>query len=128
MPYIPARKATLLIPSGPSGFHLYVILTDACDDDLHLIGSICSIRRGTKYDSTCVIKPGEHKFCKHDSYFLYRRLITIKGSHLTKCVDGWEFKINNPVSNVLYKRICDGIEKSSFTPRGMEAFWAANKS
>jgi len=131
MPYQPSRKATLLIPSGsggkPEGKHLHVILTDACKDDLHLFGSIASIYPDQFHDPTCIIKAGEHKFIKHDSYFVYRRLVTVGGNHLTVCVDGWVYLKNDPITDALYNHICDGIDKSEFTPRGIISYWTKNK-
>lgn len=131
MPYNPVSKATLLIPSGslrnPNAKHLHVILTDACADGLHLLGSITSVQRGIFHDKTCIIQAGEHPFITHDSYFAYRRLMTSLGNHVIKCVDGWEYNPKEPVSDALFDRICAGIDVSEFTPRGMRTYWEENK-
>lgn len=131
MPYKPVSRATLLIPSGPptnpDKLHLHVILTDECAAGFHLLGSIASVQRGRFHDKSCIIEAGEHEFIKHDSYFIYRRLTTARGSHIVKCVDGWLYRPKDPVSVALYNRICAGIDRSDFSPRGMQAYWAENK-
>lgn len=127
MAYRPTRKAGLLIPSGPDGFHLHVILTDKCSDGMHLVGSISSVRRGRKHDPTCIVGPGEHRFVDHRSYVLYRRFDTIFASHITTCVDGWEFRKHDAVTEELYDRMCAGIEDSDFTARRIIDYWRDNQ-
>ena len=58
---------------------------------------------------------------------MYRLLRTVPGNHLKKCVDGWTFHEKEPVSDDLFDRICEGIERSEFTPRGMKKFYLDNK-
>ena len=131
MPFTPAKKATLLIPHGMAGnievFHLHIILTDACKDGLHLLAPITSIRKERFHDPTCVIQAGEHPFIKHESYLAYRLLKIVAGRHIKKCVAGWVFKIKEPVSDILYNRICDGMEPSEFTPLGMKKYYTENE-
>ena len=130
MPFVPNAKGTLLIPSGPphdpDRLHLHVILTEACPEGMHLVGSISSIRDGQFHDPTCVIEAEEHRFINRPSYVLYRRTTTIRGGHMAICVDGWLFKPDDPVSDDLYQRICAGIADSRFTPRGMIRYWREN--
>lgn len=131
MPYSPVRKAALLIPSGspqnPEAKHLYVILTDACADGFHLLGSVTSVHRGIFHDKTCIIQAGGHPFITHDSYFEYRRLRTVRGNHIETCVNGWVYSPKDPVTDALFDRICVGINISEFTPRGMREYWEENE-
>src|SRR3990172_4261020 len=121
MAFKPVTKAAFLVPSGtslkPDAFHLHVILTEACKDGQHLIGSIGSIYPDKFNDPTCEFKGGEHSFIKHPSFFEYRRLRTVPGTHLTKCVDGWEYKTKTAITEAIYQKICAGIDVSNFTPQ-----------
>lgn len=131
MPFIPAKKATLLIPSGsdrnPDSLHLHVMLTNACKDNQHLLVSLATARDGQFYDTACVIELGEHPFIARQSCVVYRRLRTSHRLHLIKCVDGGLFVEREPVSDDLYERICAGIDASQFAPQGMRAYWTKNK-
>jgi len=80
--FVPFRRATLLIPSGSNQNlerkHLFVLLTDPIEtkdfDEKHvLLVNITSVPEGLPYDSTCVLKIGEHRFVKHDSYVFYAK-------------------------------------------------------
>jgi hypothetical protein len=75
--FVPFKRATLLIPSGPANDadrkHLFVLLTDHIEasgfEEKHaLLVNIASVPNGLPYDSTCILKPGEHRFIKHESY------------------------------------------------------------
>ena len=129
--YVPGSKKALLIPSGstsrPDSLHLHIILTDVCEDGLHLVGSIASIYEGWQHDETCIISLGEHPFIKRESYFVYRRLTQIRAQHIVNCVDGWVYRKQPPISGSLYNRICNGINVSPFTARGLKAYWIENK-
>jgi hypothetical protein len=66
MLYQPAKKGTLLIPSGtydnPEKKHLFVILTEASPAGDHLLVSISSIKHEVRHDPACEISVGEHRF------------------------------------------------------------------
>ena len=127
MAFTPAKKGTLLVPSGPTGMHLHVILTDACQDGLHLRVPVSSIPKKGFHDPTCVIEPGEHSFIKRKSYVLYRLLTTTRAQHIVKCVKGLVFNVKDHVSNDLNDRICDGVEDSTFSPKGMIDYFFVNE-
>ena len=132
MAYQPAKRDTLLIPSGPPNnpdqLHLHVILTDCCENNRHLLVNISTIRGGGYYDPTLVIEPGEHPLVIEQSWVVYRRATTLHADHIKKCVDAWSFKPKEPVSEELFSRICDGVGASSFTPRDMKRYFVANNS
>ena len=76
--FLPYRKATLLIPSGPDHdperHHLFVILTDPQpDSNTVLLVSLSTLRRALPHDATCVIAAGEHPFVRRNSYVFYAR-------------------------------------------------------
>jgi len=130
MPYQPSKGGTLLIPSGPASdpdkLHLYAILTDASNDPCHLLVNFTTIKGGVFYDPTCIVKAGEHAFIKQDSYVEYRRATIMHSAHIVKCVEGWTFKPQDTLSQALIDRICDGVEDSKFTPRGMKQYFGEN--
>lgn len=132
MAYQPAKRGTLLVPSGPANnpdqLHLHVILTDSCENNRHLLVNISTIRNGIFYDPTCVIEPGEHPLVVEQSSVVYRRARTLHADQIRICVDGWSFKPKEPVSEELFSRICDGVDASRFTPRDMKRYFLANNS
>ncbi|MFX4354904.1 hypothetical protein ABTA30_18535, partial [Acinetobacter baumannii] len=73
---------TLLVPSGPSGNHLFVVLFDpqvpidtSFGKKLHLAQvNFTSVRPGMIHDTSCIIESGEHEFISHQSYVNYRGL------------------------------------------------------
>ena len=69
--FIPFRRASLLIPSGPTHDpqrrHLFIVLTDPFDDTGNgvsrvLLVSLASVRDSC--DRTCILKPGDHPFIR----------------------------------------------------------------
>jgi hypothetical protein len=74
-PYIPMKKGTVLMPTGPVD-HLHFICSDpvyypAKVKECVLIVNISSIDDGSDYDQTCILNAEEHPFIKHPSY-IYR--------------------------------------------------------
>ncbi len=122
MGYIPHRGGTLLIPSGPSK-HLFVILTDRCQDGMHLLVSLSTIKPGRFHDNACIVEPGEHRFVKRPSFIEYRRPRRDTASHLVTCVNGWTFTPHDDVTDAVFKRICHGIHESKFIPQGMKRYY-----
>lgn len=79
--FIPTRRATVLVPSGPDGDearkHLFILLTDPvpnADTKISevLLVNVSSIKEGYPYDSACRLYAGDHPFLRHDSYVNYR--------------------------------------------------------
>lgn len=80
MPWQAARRATLLIPSGPnhdpSRNHLHIVLNDPYPDHTHLpkvlVVSVTGISNTNLYDPSCSLFPGEHPFVVKPSYVIYK--------------------------------------------------------
>lgn len=111
---------TLLIPSGPQGLHLYVVLTEPKNYDGQQSQSclsvcICTIRKGP-YDNTCIIPAGAHPFIEKDSYIAYRYTRLDQAVHLEKCVQAGTFIPHDPVSPDLLTKIITGLHESIHTP------------
>lgn len=119
--YQPYRKATLLIPSGPSN-HLFVILTDENPDGEHLLVSITSIPDIGHYDATCLLSAGDHPFIKHDSYVLYRKCEVQRASRISRLVDRKFYIPRDDMSEEVTNKILEGVIESDFTPNFCKSF------
>lgn len=130
MPYVASRKDTLLIPSGPAAqphaLHLFVVMTDVCRDNRHLLVSLSTIR-SSFHDPACIVRAGEHDFIKADSYVDYQHARTDHTRHLTKCVDDFVFFSRPPISEALYARIAGGLKVSRFATPANKAYFARNR-
>ena len=123
MPYVPAIKDSLLIPSG-QGNHLFIVITPACRWRHHLLVSISTVRG--IHDPSCLIKPGEHRFVKVDSYAVYRLARTESVDRLARCVDNRVFTLHDPISDDLLDRLRDGLSTSNFvSPRILKYYRGA---
>ena len=94
MLYVPYRRATLLVPSGPAHDpdqkHLFVLLTDPAhvqdyEAKQSLLVGVTTIHAGIPHDSACVLYAGDHAFIKHKS-FVYYAEARIENSQ--KLIDG----------------------------------------
>jgi len=115
------KKGTFIIPSGGKD-HLFVILTSKCNEGHHLLVNFSSIYEGVFHDDSCVVNEGEHPFIKQPSYIVYRQARIDKATHLIKC-----FKPKEPVSDELFKRICEGLLLSTHTPKRVKLYFLENK-
>lgn len=125
--FLPYRKATLLMPSGPEHdpdrMHLFIVLTDpVTGDKLVLIASLCSVCGGVPYDKTCVLEAGEHQFIRHKSYIDYSKLNIVEAGKLSKGVQTGVFMNKGPMSEDVVNRIIDGVFVSKRTPRESKEF------
>lgn len=129
MTYAVAKKATLLMPSGPQedGQHLYIIVTNPCDESKTLLVTLCSIKDGRFHDPSCIVEVGEHPFVTKRSYVDYRLSRIVRCDHISKCVAGWTFTPKADVSDSLFARVEGGIEKSDFTSRLVTTYHDANR-
>jgi hypothetical protein len=113
MPFKPEKKATLLMPSGPlddpERRHLWIILTDPCPRDAHLLVSASTLRENRFHDPSCIIEPGEHKRIKARSWIEYRRCRAELSTALVNGEASWLYHPAEPVSDELLERICDGL-------------------
>lgn len=113
MDYEPKKQGTLLLPSGPNGMHLFIIINDKCQNNQHLLLSITTIREGVHHDATTVLEVGDHPFIRHPS-FIYpeqRRTDLIKKNVLNQL-----FIPKEDLEDAVFSRVCDGIEQSDFSP------------
>lgn len=126
MPYVPYRGSALLIPSGtansPDQMHLFVIITEKCQANRHLLVNISTIRDG-HHNSACIIEAGEHPFVTARSYVVYRLARTDHADHLSRMVDGWTFRQKEDMPADVVDRICEGMLTSEFIKRCDRAYF-----
>lgn len=122
MPYVPYKKGTLLIPSGP-GKHLFAIISDKCANNQHLLVNVTSIQPGVAHDDACELAVGDHPFIKQPSYVAYRLAVIQHADKLTKFVDGWYYTQNTDISDALLQRMRDGVLKSKFVPKFVKTYF-----
>jgi len=129
MAYVVAKRATLLMPSGPGeeGLHLYCAVTNPCDQNQCLLVTFSSIKEGRFHDPACVVDVGEHPFVTKPSFIEYRLSRIISCEHVAKCVAGWVFTPKVDVSDDLLLRLQTGIEASDFTPMLVYRYFDLNK-
>lgn len=131
MAYVVARGNALLVPSGttndPDKKHLFVVITDECNDGQHLLVSISSIKPGVFYDPTCVLQARSHPFVTVESYIEYRLAVTRSAAYIAKCVDNGTYLERAPVSTELLERISDGVLVSPFIPAKLKKYYLVNQ-
>ena len=104
-----------LIPSGPSGHHMFVVCTGEAPDGSRLLLSISTIREGRYHDPTCVLEPGIHPFVKVPSFVDYSKAEQRHSAHILKCLDAGLFIGQQRVEEAVVARILDGIYNSDRT-------------
>ena len=130
MSYIPSKGKCFLIPSGPQedGKHLFVIITNKCPADCHLLLSISSVEPGEYYDPACLLRPGDHPFVKHLSFVMYSKAVIISHDDITKQVHDFAFLIKDDASDELVEKIRAGIPVSKRSTKKIKAYFAATVS
>ena len=111
---------TLIIPSGPRGKHLFIILNEPKDFAGYLNSSVlvnaCSIRKAP-YDDTCILESGNHPFITQRSYIAYRHARVDREESLIKKVNASLFTPHKPLDDELLNRVQNGLYKSPQTRR-----------
>ena len=130
--FLPLKRATLLIPSGPKEDqdrkHLFILLTDPQDDEAGkkcvLMVSLSSVRQGVPHDPTCILYAGDHPFVKHDSYVLYQKARLEEADKVLRGVKSGLLVPQDPMDGAVFARICKGLEESRRTPIKLLNFYA----
>ena len=63
---------------------------------------------------------GDHPFITKASYVAYEHAIERHKNFVDRQAKLKVYKAHKPASNQLLAKICDGIKKSKFTPRGVK--------
>lgn len=129
--FLPLKRATLLIPSGPTGDpdrkHLFILLTDPHDDEAGtkavLMVSLSTVRVGMPHDPTCLLYPGDHPFVKNNSFVVYQKARLLEADKVLRGVKSGELVPQDPMDGMIFSRICKGFEVSRLTPPKLLAFY-----
>jgi len=129
--FLPLKRATLLIPSGPQGDqdrkHLFILLTDPYADDVGkncvLMVSLSTVRPGMPHDPACILYAGDHPFVKHESYVLYQKARLEDADKVLRGVKNGQFVAQNPMDGAVFAGICKGLEDSRLTPSKLRTFY-----
>lgn len=132
--FVPFRRATLLVPSGPvhdpDQKHLFVVLTDPVEalnfaGKHSLLVGIASLYPDVPHDPACELHAGDHPFIKHKSFVFYAEA-RIEISQ--KLIDGVKRGIFSPqgmLAEDIFARVCHGLTLSRFTAPKVLAFYQA---
>lgn len=129
--FLPLKRATLLIPSGPQGDqdrkHLFILLTDPHDGGSGtksvLMVSLSTVRSGIPHDPSCVLYAGDHPFVKHDSYVVYQKARLEDADKVLRGVKNGQLVPQDPMDGTVFARVCKGLEESRLTPAKLRAFY-----
>lgn len=119
----PHEGATLLMPSGNQGNHLFVLLNNPKTfpnygpNPCVVLVNLSTIYPETPHDATCVLQAGCHRFVKRDSYVRYRSARIESAAQLSARVRQGLFSPHDPVSGELLDLIRNGLRASPFTKR-----------
>lgn len=124
--WVCATSNTLLVPSGPTGSHLFfIILGPMLFDDCGrvpqvLMVSATTIRDDIPYDSACALDKGDHPFIQHASYIAYRQIRMDSVAHVERMVHSAAWTPREPCEQRLLKRIIAGALTSKLISRGFK--------
>lgn len=118
-PYLPYRKGTVLAPSGPVD-HLHIICSDPIYSaehgcDVVLVVNISSVPTAGPYDNSCVLRPGDHPFVRHQSYLVYSRAVLWRCPAITDKVGSGEYRTHEDLSESVMLRVIEGFNSSLHT-------------
>lgn len=117
------QGATLRMPSGPDGDHLFVVLNDPKvfpnygSNPQVLLVNLSTVRQGVHFDATCLLQPGCHPFVKVESYVLYRSARVEPEAHVLALVQKGLFTPQDPMPVAIVGDIRSGLIASPFTKR-----------
>jgi len=115
--------ACVMIPSGPTGQHLFAVVAgpkviDGHGSDQHVVlVGFSSIKPNIAHDPACEILPGEHPFIKKQTCIYYREPRLEKVSKVEQMVNAGVWRMCEPCDTALMRKILEGFEKSKRLPR-----------
>ncbi|MDO9027511.1 MAG: hypothetical protein Q7U68_01430 [Candidatus Roizmanbacteria bacterium] len=96
--------------------HLFVIILDCEEHTRNTIIVYVRTVRSPKVDRTTILNLGDHDFIKHESHIEYRQAQIVSVDDLDQMILEGKAQPMAPMKADAFKRICDGIMKSPFTP------------
>jgi len=132
--FVPYRRATLLIPSGPAHDpdrkHLFIVLTDPAQvldysEKQSLLVGVSSISADLPHDPTCLLHAGDHEFIRHRSYVHYARALVQPSQSILNGVKKGVLVPKALLVSEIFARVCKGLVESRFTPPIVVSFYKA---
>ena len=129
--FLPLKRATLLIPSGPLNDqerkHLFILLTDPQDDGTGikyvLMVSASTIKPYIRHDATCILYKGDHPFIRQKSYIVYQKARIEQAEKVMHGVKKGLFIPQEAIDSTIFARICKGLEESRLTAPDILTFY-----
>lgn len=114
--YIPAKKGTILIPSG-SADHLHFICSDPVffpdlARDCVLVANISTVKPDIYHDPTCILDVGDHPFIRHPSFVFYKKADIFGADNISRNVADGTFTVHDPCEDIVLTRILAGFNIS----------------
>jgi len=132
--FVPYRRATLLIPSGPAHDperkHLFIVLTDPAQvlgytEKQSLLVGVATLQPDLPHDSTCLLHAGDHEFIRHRSYVHYARALIEPSQSILNGVKKGVLVPKALLVGEIFARVCKGLVESRFTPPKIMSFYRA---
>lgn len=126
--FIPVRRATLLVPSGPlrdrERKHLFILLTDPQppDKSILLVG-VASFTQGLPHDPTCLLYSADHPFIRHTSYVNYAYTRIEPADALIRGVEKGSFDPQGSLDETVFARVCKGLMESRHVTLKIRTFY-----
>ena len=96
--------------------HLFVIVLEPQGANRIVIIVNIESFRSPKQDQTTILEPGVHEFVIRHSYVNYARARLVPIDELEMLIKSGDAKVKSPLDSNTFKKVCDGILKSKFTP------------
>ena len=88
--------------------------------------SVSSVPNGLPYDTTCILKPEEHSFIKHDSYILYAKARIAEADALLRGIKSGTLIPKEIMDAAIVDRICEGLQNSPHTAPKILRFYKSS--
>ena len=132
--FVPYRRATLLIPSGPAHDperkHLFIVLTDPAQlldysGKQSLLVGVATLQADLPHDPTCLLHAGDHEFIRHRSYVHYARALIEPSQSILNGVKKGVLVPKATLVDDIFARVCKGLAESRFTAKRTISFYEA---
>lgn len=118
-----APGSTLLVPSGPLGNHLFIIILGPAilpyrGTRPHVVMvSATTVTEGLHYDPACILNPGDHPFIHRRSFISYRHIRVDPDVDVQKHISTGYCVPHVPCQKELLDRIVEGVHISRLISR-----------
>jgi hypothetical protein len=109
--------------SSPDIEHLYFVISNNCNEETVLIVNMTKVVAGKNIDISCLLKSGEHKEIKYDSFILYSKAMEVKASDILNGILKREYRLSEKISDTLLKKIQNGAKNSKFFPKKFKKYF-----